>query len=172
MGSASSSVATFSLSNLSYIKSGKRKNNEKEIISSILAPSSFSRKISPNNQTTNNKSGSSKYKIQTETNQHLNNEDSGDTQTNVQRKHSSKRQQSSKKDVLGYENEDTKENSKLNSLDEYNSHVLPLIIGDTVHILEENGEGKFYILLLFKIKYFHFFYFVSFILHNLYCYMF
>ena len=153
MGSSSSSVATFSLSNLSYIQSGKRKNNEKEIISSILAPSSFSRKISPNNQTTNNKSGSSKYKIQTETNQNLNNEDSGDTQNNVKRKNSSKRQQKSKKDVLGYENEETKENSKLNSLDEYNSHILQLIIGDTVHILEENGEGKFIYLILIQNKY-------------------
>ena len=140
MGSTSSSVATFSLSNLSYIKSGKRKNNEKEIISSILAPSSF-RKISPNNQTTN-KSGPSKYNTQSETNQNLNNEDGEDKQTQVQRKNSAKRQQNSKKDVPAYENEEVKENFKLNSLEEYNNHILPLIIGDTVHILEENGEGK------------------------------
>ena len=140
MGSTSSSVATFSLSNLSYIKSGKRKNNEKEIISSILAPSSF-RKISPNNQTTN-KSGPSKNKTQSETNQNLNNEDGEDKQTQVQRKNSAKRQQNSKKDVPAYENEEVKENFKLNSLEEYNNHILPLIIGDTVHILEENGEGK------------------------------
>ena len=45
------------------------------------------------------------------------------------------------KQVLSSENEEMKENSKQNDFHEYNNHVLPLIIGDTVHILEENGEG-------------------------------
>ena len=145
--SSSSSVATFSLSNLSYIKSGKRKNNEKEIISSILAPNNssltFSRKISPNNQANNN-SSSSKYKTNPEnTNQNVNQDDGDIHATQVQRKNSSKRQQqNSKKDIIAYENEEIKDVTKLNDSDEYNNHILPLIIGDTVHILEENGEGK------------------------------
>ena len=145
--SSSSSVATFSLSNLSYIKSGKRKNNEKEIISSILAPnnssSTFSRKISPNNQANNN-SSSSKYKTNPKDNNQNVNQDDGDIHANqVQRKNSSKKQQTnSKKDIIAYENEEIKEITKLNDSDEYNNHILPLIIGDTVHILEENGEGK------------------------------
>ena len=141
MGSASSSVATFSVSNLSYIKNGKRKNNEKEIISSILTPhSSSSKKISPNNQN-NNKSSPSKYKAihNNDPNQTLNNED-GDTQTLPQRKISTKLwQHNSKKDVIS--KEEIKEKSNQDILDEYNDHILPLIIGDTVHILEENGEG-------------------------------
>ena len=145
--SSSSSVATFSLSNLSYIKSGKRKNNEKEIISSILAPNNssltFSRKISPNNQANNN-SSSSKYKTNPKDNNQNVNQDDGDIHANqVQRKNSSKKQQTnSKTDIIAYENEEIKEITKLNDSDEYNNHILPLIIGDTVHILEENGEGK------------------------------
>ena len=158
MGSSSSSVATFSLSNLSYIKSGKRKNNEKEIISSILAPSYLhSKKISPNNQTTTNKSGPSKYKTHnSETSRDSNNEDNDDMQTQVQRKNSSKRQQqNSKRDPLPYYgNEEIGENSKLSSLEEYNNHTLPLVIGDTVHILEENGEGKLNVLTFIAIKIF------------------
>ena len=140
MGSASTSVSTFSLSNLSYIKSGKRKKNEKEIISSTLAPSS-SKKFSPKNQTTNT-SVPSKYKIHNETDQGFN-KDEGDTLTLSNRNNSTKQQQHHvKKDVLNSETEEIKEISKLNDFHEYNNHKLPLIIGDTVHILEENGEGK------------------------------
>ena len=142
--SSSSSVATFSLSNLSYIKSGKRKNNEKEIISSILAPSSstltFSRKISPSNQTNNN-SSSSKYKTNSrDTKQNVNQEDNDSHATNVQRKNSKRQNQSPKKDITTLLDEEI---TKSNTSDEYDNHILPLIIGDTVHILEENGEGKF-----------------------------
>ena len=146
--SSSSSVATFSLSNLSYIKSGKRKNNEKEIISSILAPSSstltFSRKISPNNQTNNN-SSSSKYKTNSrDTKQNVNQEDNDSHATNVQRKNSKRQNQSPKKDITTLLDEEFKEITNSNTSDEYDNHILPLIIGDTVHILEENGEGIYF----------------------------
>ena len=148
MGSASASVSTFSLSNLSYIKSGKRKRNEKEIISSTLASSSSSKKISPRNQTPKNK-------VCIEKDKDLN-DDEANTLTRTKRKISTKQQQyeSKKKNELGSDGEEIKENSQLNNLDEYNSHILPLIIGDTVHILEENGEGKMnYKSLIHKIYY-------------------
>ena len=100
------------------------------------------RKISPNNQTNNNSTTSKNKTNLKDTNQHENQEDGDDTKQ-VQRKNSSKRQQSNpKKDILAYENEEIREITKLNSSDEYNNHILPLIIGDTVHILEENGEGQ------------------------------
>ena len=146
MGSTSSSVATtFTLSNLSYTKSGKRKNNEKEIISSILAlaPSSTLRKISQqHNSQSNNKSKYNTQKKEIDQKPDITN---GDTQTLAQRKSTStKHQQSNVKnnDDVTCETEETKDNLKSNKSDEYTHHVLPLIIGDTVHILEENGEGR------------------------------
>ena len=146
MGSTSSSFATtFTLSNLSYTKSGKRKNNEKEIISSILAlaPSSTLRKISQqHNSQSNNKSKYNTQKKEIDQNSDITN---GDTQTLAQRKSTSTRhQQSNSKnnDDVTCETEETKDNLTSNKSDEYTHHVLPLIIGDTVHILEENGEGR------------------------------
>ena len=143
MGSTSSSVATtFTLSNLSYTKSGKRKNNEKEIISSILAlaPSSTLRKISQqHNSQSNNKSKYNTQKKEIDQNPDITN---GDTQTLAQRKSTStKHQQSNSKnnDDVTCETEETKDNLKSNKSDEYTHHVLPLIIGDTVHILDQEG---------------------------------
>ena len=62
----------------------------------------------------------------------------------MQRKNSKRQNQSPKKDITTLLDEEFKEITNSNSSDEYDNHILPLIIGDTVHILEENGEGIYF----------------------------
>ena len=137
MGSATTSVSTFSLSNLPYLKSGKRKKSEKEIISSVLA-SSLSAKISSRSQTSSTLE-TSKTKCNTSSDNNQGYTNNG-TEKNSNKNSTLQPETSVEEIVDTNKNSISRDGSHENH--QYSGNALPLIIGDTVHIVEENGEGK------------------------------
>ena len=133
--SAATSVSTFSLSTLTHLKSGKRKKSE--IISSVLA-SSVPAKISSKSQFSNTLD---KYKTGC-------NKSSDNYQgyTNNATENNNNTNSTLQPETYAEEIAETNKNSILVDVShdnhQYSGNALPLIIGDTVHIVEENGEGK------------------------------
>ena len=133
--SASTSVSTFSLSTLTHLKSGKRKKSE--IVSSVLA-SSLPARISTRSQFSNTLD---KYKTGCNTSSDhyqgcTNNDIENNNNTNSALQpetYVEEIAETNKNSILGDGSRDN---------NQYSGNALPLIIGDTVHIVEENGEGK------------------------------
>ena len=105
-----------------------------------MLASSLSTKISQTNQTSNILD-ISKFKCNT-TNDNYQGYNNDDTETNsIKNSPLQQEIEASVKEII-----EASKNSPMKNGDqdnrEYNGNALPLIIGDTVHILEENGEGK------------------------------